>query len=85
MDIDKRYTPSKDKINDRGLWGWSRHPNYFFEWLVWLGFGLLAVDASLAWPWGFLAGGPVGPAARPACAEAHARPSRPALRLVQDR
>lgn len=24
-------------ICDVGLWGWSRHPNYFFEWLFWVG------------------------------------------------
>jgi len=33
-----------------GLWAWSRHPNYFFEWLVWLSYGLFALTA----PWGFL-------------------------------
>lgn len=27
-------------ICDQGLWGWSRHPNYFFEWLFWLGLAL---------------------------------------------
>jgi len=27
-----------------GLWRYSRHPNYFFEWLVWCSF------AALAWP-----------------------------------
>ncbi len=25
-----------------GLWGWSRHPNYFFEWLHWLAYVPLA-------------------------------------------
>ncbi len=32
-----------------GLWGWSRHPNYFFDWLAWCAFVLLA----LASPWGW--------------------------------
>jgi len=31
----------------RGLWAWSRHPNYFFEWLHWWTYPLLAVGA----PW----------------------------------
>lgn len=34
-----------------GLWRYSRHPNYFFEWLVWVGFALMAIQA----PWGWLA------------------------------
>ncbi|MEO6365608.1 MAG: DUF1295 domain-containing protein [Luteimonas sp.] len=35
-----------------GFWGWSRHPNYFFEWLHWFAYVLLAVGsphALLAW------------------------------------
>ena len=45
------------KVMDRGLWGWSRHPNYFFEWLMWCAFilpglpapgGLLTLLAPLA-------------------------------------
>lgn len=33
----------------RGLWRFSRHPNYFFEWLVWCGFALLATPAPHGW------------------------------------
>jgi steroid 5-alpha reductase family enzyme len=32
-----------------GLWGWSRHPNYFFEWLHWFAYVLLALGAPLWW------------------------------------
>jgi steroid 5-alpha reductase family enzyme len=30
------------RVCRRGLWGWSRHPNYFFEWLAWVGFAAAA-------------------------------------------
>jgi steroid 5-alpha reductase family enzyme len=42
-------------ICDIGLWGWSRHPNYFFEWLCWLAYPLFAIDPAGGYPWGWLA------------------------------
>lgn len=32
-----------------GLWRFSRHPNYFFEWLHWFAYVLLAVGSPVAW------------------------------------
>lgn len=32
-----------------GLWRWSRHPNYFFEWLHWFAYVAFAVGSPLAW------------------------------------
>ncbi len=44
-DPGKRGTVCRD-----GLWGWSRHPNYFFECLHWLAYVPLALGA----PWGWV-------------------------------
>ena len=32
------------EVCQKGWWRFSRHPNYFFEWLVWIGFYLIACD-----------------------------------------
>ncbi|MCD2173475.1 DUF1295 domain-containing protein [Rhizobium sp. C4] len=33
-------------ICDIGLWRWSRHPNYFFEWLYWCAWGVMALASG---------------------------------------
>jgi steroid 5-alpha reductase family enzyme len=38
-------------ICDRGLWAWSRHPNYFFEHLGWWAYPILAVRADAPFSW----------------------------------
>lgn len=51
----KAKAESARKICDRGLWRWSRHPNYFFEWLCWLSYPLIAIDPAGAYAWGYAA------------------------------
>ena len=41
---------------DRGLWGWSRHPNYFGEFSFWLACALFGVAAAPADAWWMFAG-----------------------------
>ncbi len=38
------------QVMDRGLWRYSRHPNYFGEFCVWWGFYLVALSAQ-GWWW----------------------------------
>ena len=42
-------------VCDVGLWSWSRHPNYFFEWLSWLAYPIVAIDLAGHNPYGWLA------------------------------
>ncbi len=49
---------NRGKVCEAGLWSLSRHPNYFFEWLAWLAWPVIAIgaDAGSAWAWLTLAG-----------------------------
>ena len=50
-----RHQPtSKGQVCDVGLWGWSRHPNYFFEWLGWLAYPVIAISLNDPWGWATL-------------------------------
>ena len=42
-------------VCDFGLWGWSRHPNYFFEWLAWFAYPIVAISPTAPWSWASLA------------------------------
>jgi steroid 5-alpha reductase family enzyme len=45
----KRDPAQRGRVCDRGLWRYSRHPNYFFEWLVWVAYALCALPSPLGW------------------------------------
>ena len=48
----RRDPSNKHKVCDRGLWALTRHPNYFFEWLISISIALTAIHHPywyLAW------------------------------------
>ena len=48
----RREPGNRGRVCDAGLWAYSRHPNYFFEWCVWLGHAVYGLAFA---PWGLLA------------------------------
>ena len=52
----KRSSANRGRVCDVGLWRYSRHPNYFFEWLIWVSYFIFALGS----PWGWVAF--IGPA-----------------------
>lgn len=51
----RRDPANRGRVYDTGLWRWSRHPNYFFEWLAWTAYPIVAVSLGGAYPLGWLA------------------------------
>ena len=49
----KRDPRNTDQIMDQGLWGLTRHPNYFGDCLVWWGLAIVGSTQG-AGPWAFL-------------------------------
>ena len=40
---------SRGRVMDRGLWRWSRHPNYFGDAVAWWGLGLVGASTGAWW------------------------------------
>lgn len=47
---------NRGRVCDTGLWAWSRHPNYFFEWLGWWAYPLFAIGEAAPFGWFALLG-----------------------------
>ena len=50
----RRDPANKGRVCDAGLWCWSRHPNYFFEWFGWLAYPVIAISPDYGWGWATL-------------------------------
>lgn len=52
---DRQLKKFKDNPSNKGLtcqaglWKYSRHPNYFFEWVIWVGYFVIALAAPYGW------------------------------------
>jgi len=42
---------NKGKFIHTGLWAWSRHPNYFGEFVLWVGVAIIALPVLRGWQW----------------------------------
>jgi steroid 5-alpha reductase family enzyme len=45
----KRDPANRGRVCAAGLWRYSRHPNYFFEWLIWMAYFVFALGSPHGW------------------------------------
>ncbi len=45
----KRNLANKGKVCDVGLWNYSRHPNYFFQLMIWISVLIFAISSPYGW------------------------------------
>jgi steroid 5-alpha reductase family enzyme len=45
----KKDPANKGRTCQVGLWNYSRHPNYFFEWLIWVAWFIFALGSPYGW------------------------------------
>lgn len=50
LQLFKMQKENINKVFESGLWKYSRHPNYFFEWLAWCGVAMVAIES----PYGYV-------------------------------
>jgi steroid 5-alpha reductase family enzyme len=45
----KANPANRGKTCREGLWRFSRHPNFFFEWLIWVAYAVFALASPFGW------------------------------------
>jgi steroid 5-alpha reductase family enzyme len=45
----KKVPGNRHEVCNQGLWKYSRHPNYFFEWIIWVSYFIIACGSPYGW------------------------------------
>lgn len=49
LHVFKMNPANRGKVCQDGFWFYSRHPNYFFEWLIWVAYFVIALGSPNGW------------------------------------